>query len=113
MQQAQGAGTVPVLQTRIRTGFLTKMIEFSESSFFLSEFMRQQAQGAGTVPVLQTRTGFLTRHDLCLGEFFLIIRMYEAASTRSWHRASSQDAHRMFDEARLISRRVLSFHQIL
>ena len=89
------------------------MIEFSESSFFSSEFMGQQAQGAGTVPVLQTRTGFLMRHDLCLGEFFLIIRMYEAASTRSWYHARFPDAHRMFDKARLILRRVLSFHQIL
>ena len=32
--------------------------------------MWQRAQGAGTVPVLQTRTGFLTRYDRILGEFF-------------------------------------------
>ena len=53
------------------------------------------------------------RHDLCLGEFFLIIRMYEAASTRNWYHARFPGAHRVFDKARLILRRVLSFHQIL
>ena len=73
----------------------------------------QQAQGAGTVPVLQTRirTGFLTRHDRILGEFFLFIRIYGAAGTRSWHRTSSPDTHGISDEARFMSRRVFSYHQ--
>jgi hypothetical protein len=72
------------------------MIEFSETSFFSSEFMRQQAQGAGTVPVLLTRTGFLTRHDQFLGAFFLFVRNYEAASIGSWHQTSSPYMHEFF-----------------